>query len=595
MSEAEILSFGLKNVKSFKYTGNIDLKPITIFIGPNNSGKSSLLRFLAVMGQTFTDDDECDIPLRFNGSLIDYGRFQSIPHFQNGNEIEFNLKLNLLSMDILNAIESFIRDTVNNLESWGLLPDCDKYELLKKNPMGHTTKKMILNNPFELYDQIHHIDTIYRFEELGNRGLAKLLEIFSEDVENLDEVMGRYSELLDSAIYNIDRLSRRCLDSPIKNIKKALENIDLIFSLNDEMNVSKFELRSNNNLIIRYSEKTKSGELLGNSCNLNDLTFYGFLPAVEKSSSYELLKNFEIPNKMEKIHSFYEELIKHIFGVDLSVLSIFACRNLESFKDKYGDFIQIFNENPDILAQFLNQGINLGIYHIIIDKLKNEFDNINVNYIGPFRKVPERIYPEIDYVPDSVGPLGENAAYILDKLNGSDDFHKIDVWLRTNLGCNLIIEDYNDSGNFSIKSANTTRQADDLVDMGYGISQILPILTMILVNFPKNKDSGENMYLIEQPELHLHPAVHGNLADLFVDKTLNDNKSSKMIIETHSEYLLKRLQELVLDPNNPITEEDISVYYVNKDKEWVSDVKKVDFCKEDVSKILLPSEYFNQP
>ncbi|MGB0932420.1 MAG: AAA family ATPase, partial [Chitinophagales bacterium] len=64
-------SFQLKNIKSFKDTGEIELKPITIFVGKNSSGKSSLVRFPVVLAQTFLEDTIS--PIVFNGKYLDYG------------------------------------------------------------------------------------------------------------------------------------------------------------------------------------------------------------------------------------------------------------------------------------------------------------------------------------------------------------------------------------------------------------------------------------------------------------------------------------------------------------------------------------------
>ena len=79
-------------------------------------------------------------------------------------------------------------------------------------------------------------------------------------------------------------------------------------------------------------------------------------------------------------------------------------------------------------------------------------------------------------------------------------------------------------------SAGLTHQAQDI---GVGISQVLPVVVAA-------QDATASVVCIEQPELHVHPAVQVGLGDLFIDGALN--KGLSFLIETHSEHLVMRLQ-----------------------------------------------------
>jgi predicted ATPase len=91
--------------------------------------------------------------------------------------------------------------------------------------------------------------------------------------------------------------------------------------------------------------------------------------------------------------------------------------------------------------------------------------------------------------------------------------------------------------------------------MGEGISQLLPVIAGVILTAP-----GETL-LVEQPELHLHPAAQANLGDLFVE-SVSDLSGPQFIVETHSEHLLlrvrRRIAEDKLDPRF------VSVLYVDK-------------------------------
>jgi predicted ATPase len=96
-----------------------------------------------------------------------------------------------------------------------------------------------------------------------------------------------------------------------------------------------------------------------------------------------------------------------------------------------------------------------------------------------------------------------------------------------------------------------TSELSNLADVGYGSSQVLPVIAGGY-NMPP-----ESTFVVEQPELHLHPGAQSELGDFFRD--LN-NKRVQSIIETHSEHLLLRLQTHVA--KGQIRPSDLLVYYV---------------------------------
>ncbi|MDO5676807.1 MAG: DUF3696 domain-containing protein [Propionibacteriaceae bacterium] len=93
-------------------------------------------------------------------------------------------------------------------------------------------------------------------------------------------------------------------------------------------------------------------------------------------------------------------------------------------------------------------------------------------------------------------------------------------------------------------------------DVGYGVSQVLPIVVQCL-------QANEQVLCIEQPELHLHPRLQASLADLFIDSTAESGGGNQIIAETHSEHLLLRLRRRVRE--ELISPDQISVLYVDHD------------------------------
>ena len=124
-----------------------------------------------------------------------------------------------------------------------------------------------------------------------------------------------------------------------------------------------------------------------------------------------------------------------------------------------------------------------------------------------------------------------------------------------------------------------------LADEGYGITQFVALLMQIENNI-LNATRGENhKYMpsticVEEPEIHLHPKYQSLLADMFVEAYREYN--IHFIIETHSEYLIRKLQVMVADKDNSLSSNDVSINYVEKDEEGVSHNKKINI-KDDGS------------
>lgn len=106
------------------------------------------------------------------------------------------------------------------------------------------------------------------------------------------------------------------------------------------------------------------------------------------------------------------------------------------------------------------------------------------------------------------------------------------------------------------------RTAVSLCDVGFGISQVLPVLVLAY-------ESEKRLIAIEQPEIHLHPALQAELADVFIESALAERQNT-FVLETHSEHLILRLMRRMRETHEgklpggklPITPADVSVLYV---------------------------------
>ena len=95
----------------------------------------------------------------------------------------------------------------------------------------------------------------------------------------------------------------------------------------------------------------------------------------------------------------------------------------------------------------------------------------------------------------------------------------------------------------------------NLIDVGYGVSQVLPVITELL------RQDAPPMFLLQQPEVHLHPSAQAALGSLFCRIADWDRQ---IIIETHSDHLLDRVRMDVRDGACPLKPKDISILYFER-------------------------------
>lgn len=104
-------------------------------------------------------------------------------------------------------------------------------------------------------------------------------------------------------------------------------------------------------------------------------------------------------------------------------------------------------------------------------------------------------------------------------------------------------------------SANPDGPLVSMSDVGFGVSQILPIIAQILL-------SHNNLITVEQPELHIHPGLQAKLADLFI-AGIKPPHNHQFLIETHSEHFALRLQKRLAE-KDALKPEDVNFLFVRR-------------------------------
>lgn len=209
-------------------------------------------------------------------------------------------------------------------------------------------------------------------------------------------------------------------------------------------------------------------------------------------------------------------------------------------------------------------------YSLEIDK-----PTIKVDYIGPFRLIPPRTYfLDGRSTHDKIGVFGENAYNILGHSAYAEDsvLRLVSDWFSNNFDGWLLDVKKNSHPILELIVRQTQKHSDfdvNLADVGQGMSQALPIIVRAFM------PGANDIIVVEQPELHLHQAVHGNIAELFVNSTLNTNNS--YIIETHSENFILRLRKLVAAGR--LSEDNVIVYSIEHTEDG-TEVREINLRKD---------------
>jgi len=481
-----------QDVKMFKGKHSIEFKPLTIFTGTNNSGKSTLLSLTEGLVQQFGDYLGIVTPFiknlypltnKTSGTRVRLGANDS-----EGNQSYIhlyylkNLGLNQINASFHSELTEFPEKITFHYKNESVISFDPNVSELR----GSTFYYTLSINFVKLF-------TLLKSESTKSQESKKVVFIL-EDIIN----KGLTDELLMTNL--VDKT-----------------DIGPVFYINPDLGFQSFEIRifaseysyitntKSNDFFFFYVNNIINSVLINNHIEKEFAKSFAFL------LKYTLFNFFLFPIK-EQVDN-YKNLI-----------------NLSAYKGKFVN--ESKSQAFEILSNILNKQNELRSEDAWARYYKNRGSTFNSNYRN------EKNY------------YGSKLAFLKRWIN--------------EFGIGISINFENKPVNLiSLIQDNKSKRYP--FELGFGNQQFLPILLSFC-------NTRNGLFLIEEPESHLHPNLQSKLADFFSD-ALNMDKGAQFIIETHSEYFIRKLQFLIA--KGKIDKSAVALYYVHNSKNIPNGQKQI--------------------
>jgi predicted ATPase len=491
-------SLGVKNFRNLVNTNNIEIKPITFLLGGNSCGKSTFLRIFPLLRQSV--EARTVGPLLWEGRFVDFGSFEEcITRDVTDDFIEFNFDLSIDSEFLAQSR----RYRYPPLPLFFDEPDI--FEVKLRTRIVSDKKKDATATKQCTIDFLNHSIT-------GDFSIEGDFVNFSVNGTDLtDSVKALRADFSSGLVPDF-----HVVDDDISSIyiSPSVARVGGGGAITISRHINK---------CIHKHVWHKTGE--------------PEIDAISKSlaiGSYdEMLESIKISRPHQKKWT----------------------EKVNEWNTNNEDFIELANLN--LAKVFFTILTFSGIYLNYLAK--------NVYYIAPLRATAERYYRRRNLAVDEVDFRGENLALYIRNLTDTER-KNFTTWMEENFGFTPIVRTQGGHILLKIREKGSNIEVN-LADTGFGFSQILPILVQLWVL--SNRRSGNSPFIpfkvptifcIEQPELHLHPGMQAQLADILLSASQAAKKSGldlRLIIETHSETIINRIGHRI--GNNQSQSNDINI------------------------------------
>ena len=492
----------IENLRSFsgKSSKAVEIKPITVLVGKNSSGKSTFLRAFPLLRQSM--EAKTEGPILWFGDYVDFGDFsEALNRNSDSEEIKFKFDLKVRYGDRTASFDQFPFDQSYAIEKF-----------LNSQSEGRDLDVSICISVGE--DQRK---TYMKRLNMSVLGVGIDVEFEAEDSPKatLRSDCGGYGDI----------------DIPIYAMKKA-SYLPVLGGINDV---------TSNNKKIKYFDRN-------------------YLKKYFDERIYLLLSDYFHSNSQEK------NILSRFEFVDFSSDEIFKSSILRSFSSNKTFKKNFGKVKGDALSRIRSMFVLRNIGRIVSSTsaaLNTTF--LGVRYVAPLRATAERYYRYQDLQVGQIDHTGSNLAMVLRSLKPHDNI-RFKKWMLDKFGFSVRVEDNGLHYALKIKIDGEPYE-HNINDMGFGFSQLLPILVGIWLEIEKSEPgSGNNiLFAIEQPELHLHPEYQDKISRLFcniIDAVRDSDVNINFIFETHSKTMIDAIGDCIED--KIIDRDDVNIVVFDK-------------------------------
>lgn len=511
-------SFSIENFRGFKTRQNFIFSPLTLLVGPNSSGKSSLIKFLSAFNTSIKQNLNWNNFLAFS---ID-GKFdindyldlrESMSNKEEPIKIEFSETNDKCFHDFSYCVEYFQDQKLNGVLLKKFSIKCNDHLLLEYNKIGEEKITFDFN---VLMSQLITFGECNDYNSYEGGGVTKYTIEENEKIESLVRWSNKnseanYSNVLKSIWYELLNENKGNIIFKVKDVDHTIDDM-----LNSEF--SSYISYILNHLKLIISSK---------------LRLQGIFDEIELSLTGK----------------FFQEI----------------------FSDELNKSMKKTFENISNISKLP-----------VIRTKRNKLFVLNENLKSPFEIALNK------YIDTSIGRVDEenNLIYATDYING---------WLKKfEIGESLLVKRIDKSNTiFTIEILLNNGSSINISDLGYGSGQVLSLILIPFIHLSystvdlslelnedgnfSSKDLKNpitkadeiqweeasnliNLYL-EEPETNLHPNWQSLIAELLASHL---KLGIRYIIETHSEYFVRKLQKMVAEKT--LDQDLISIHYFNSDK-----------------------------
>lgn len=443
-------SIKLENYKCFKDETKIDIAPLTVLCGVNSSGKSSILKSLLMLKQSY-ENAQTKGQIVFSGNYVDNGSFKDVVYNNSGKNFKITTTFTVSKPQMLEYNRNqFLADKSNF------------------NELKRIFKNVVDENNLRVCDYEIEVSLV---------------------VEGDDNPK-----------------------TQIQAIKNHISQYDIGITLLD-----------NNGS--RFSSKISIYKLRN---RLYKITFTNF-PLLSTDSD----NNICINETIEDCHCYFDGL----------------------------KIIKLFSDKP---SKSHNMNDFLPNLYIIFSIISEQYSNMK--HISPLRYLQNRRYTLTSGISE-MSPNGEDMLQVLAqygtktidycKVNEHNNF--TDTTKDTLIDATRWWSSYLQTGEIELVQNEELLKLNisghNIIDVGIGVGQSLPIIIDGLFS-PMN-----SVFMIEQPEIHLHPRAQMSMADFLISLSLSNKK---IIVETHSDHIINRLVKRIMMDTSGKLNNYISICFIDK-------------------------------